>query len=354
MKQVNLGIIGCGTIGRLHAQSAAADPNINFVAVADLDEGRAKEIASEFNVPKVYGHAQTLLEDEDVDAVVLALITGVRAEVANEALRRKKHVLLEKPPAMNADEIREYMKLADGMVVGCCSSRLCFLDGAGVARSIVDRGDLGEIRVVRCRGIGAVGELQKDFTRPPWRVSHILNGGGYLVNWGVYDLNYLMHVTGWQLEPETVMAQAWPIAPELAPGRVDPGSDAENHVVLFIRCKNGAVITLERGEAVAMEGEMAWQVTGERGSLRLHMVRHLGSPVVVLDRADPVKGLQIVVELEDPGESVEHSRPVGDFAEAIQEGRQPMTDLPKTLVLQQIIDAAYRSAETGEAVRIGT
>jgi len=352
MNKVRLGVVGCGVIGRMHAAAAAQDPNIDLVALADLDQTRTRSLAEELDVPSVYKNGRALVDRGDVDAVVLALVTSLRSRIACHALRLGKHVLLEKPPALNVAQIRRYMALQGDRVVGCCSSRLSFLDGARAAREIVARGDLGELRVVRCRGISAIGPINEGWTPPAWRVSHKLNGGGFLVNWGVYDLDYLMHVTDWQLEPETVLAQAWPIAAPYAAGRVDPASDAENHVIVHIRCRNGAVISLERGEAIAIPDENCWQVTGEHASLRLQMVSSQAEPTVVLDRADPVTGLSSEVILESPGRDVQHEMPVRDFAAAIREGRQPQTDLRKALRIQHIIDAVYKSVRTGRAVSV--
>jgi predicted dehydrogenase len=351
-KKIGLGIIGCGVIGRHHLTAASTDPGIELVAVADLDETLVSQAAEKFAVPRVYNDGASLIDDPEIDAVVLAVITGVRAPLAYRALRKGKHVLLEKPPALNAGQIRRYMKLQGDRVVACCSSRLSFLDGAVAARRVVENGNLGEIRIVRCRGIRAVAARNDGWQPPSWRVSHRLNGGGYLVNWGVYDFDYLMHVTGWKLEPEWVLAQTWPVAPALANGRVAPGSDAETHAAIFIRCSNGAVITLERGEAVAMEGENIWQITGDRGSLRLRMVPGGDGPVVTLDTAHPETGLSTEVILADPGADIQHQMPVRDFAAAIRERRSPHTDLRKALTIQKILDAAYRSSRIGRAVRV--
>jgi UDP-N-acetyl-2-amino-2-deoxyglucuronate dehydrogenase len=351
MNSVRLGIIGCGFIGRMHAVAASRDPNVDLVAFADVDRDRARALANEFGARKVYKSPARMLANPDIDAVVLALTASVRSKLAPQVLRKGKHLLIEKPPAINARQIRKLMELQGDRVVGCCSARFSFFDGARIAREIVDSGALGALRVVRCRGLSAVSAATVDWTPPPWRVSHALNGGGYLVNWGIYDLDYLMHVTGWQLIPETVLAQTWPITDDLREGRVHPDSDAENHVIVMIRCTNGAVLTLERGEAVSIPDEDVWQVTGERGSLRLQMTPSRG-PIVLHDHADPETGLQSTVALEDSGPDVQHTMPVSDFAAAIREGRQPQTDLTKALALQTILDAIYKSARSGQSVRV--
>ena len=108
MKPVRLGIVGCGVIGGHYIAAAAAHDGIDLVAVADLDESLASKAASKFSVPKSYPNGANLIDDPEIDAVVLAVITDARAPLACRALRRGKHVLLEKPPAMNAAQIRRY------------------------------------------------------------------------------------------------------------------------------------------------------------------------------------------------------------------------------------------------------
>ena len=121
-----------------------------------------------------------------------------------------------------------------------------------------------------------------------------------MVNWGVYDLDYLMHATAWTLKPRTVLAQTWPIAPGLAAGRVDPDSDAENHVMSMIRCENGALIVHERGEAISAPDEEFWRICGERGTLRSVPIPPAEGPGLILDRVDARNGLTSEVLIGEP------------------------------------------------------
>lgn len=352
MPRIRVGLIGCGVIGRFHATSAVGDPNIDFAAVADVVADAAQNMAQEFGVAKVYSSGEQLLNDPDIDAVVLALITSVRTPLAYTALRAGKHVLLEKPSAANADDLRQMMDMRGDRIVGVCSSRFAFLDSAKTARQIVESGRLGAIRIVRCRGLHGAKPPREGFVPPPWRVSHRLNGGGYLVNWGIYDLNYMMEATAWSLRPRTVMAQTWPIAEHLAAGRVDPDSDAETHGIIMVRCEGGEIITHERGEFLSVDEDFDWQIVGERGSLSLWMLPGNDGPYVVEYATDAENGLTRHVVQDQPGDNISNLMPIRDFCDAILHRRPPKTDLEKALVMQQVIDAAYESARTGKAVQI--
>ena len=339
-------------IGTFHLRAAEKNEDVELVAVADINEDAAKAAASEFGVAVACSSADDLIADDNIDAVVLALVTSVRSPVAIRALEQGMHVLLEKPPAMNSSELRQMMARQNSRVVACCSSRFSFLETVTKAREIVESGRLGAIRVVRCRGLSAAAPVPPGSTPPAWRVSRRLNGGGFMVNWGIYDLDYLMHATAWTLRPRTVMAQTWPIASVLAAGRIHPESDAENHVISLIRCDSGAVIVHERGEAVSMPGEQSWQICGEKGSLRSSINPLPGEPALVLDEIDVDRGMVSKVIVDEPKDLDVHQAVFNDFIASIRNGRSPATDMSRALTLQGILDSIYESANTGNPVEI--
>lgn len=352
MKPVNLGVIGCGVIGAKHIEAAVGFNLLNVIAVADRVEGRGQEIARNFGVKKVYPDGEALLEDPEVEAVVLALPTGLRTALAMRAFSRGKHVLLEKPSAMNVAEVKQLLSKRGDLVCACCSSRYRFSKSANFITDFIARGVLGKLRVVHCRAIYAAGP-PPDKQPPPWRVNKSMNGGGILVNWGSYDLDYLLGITGWSLKPKVVLAQTWPIPPQFE-CHVAPGSDAEEHFAAMISCEGGTVISFERGERVAVQSEDAWQIIGTKGSLQLRMCPEEGKKIVY-NNSSTVKGVFSEVVWEGEGEednSRIHAGPVEDFARAIRENRRPRTGLEQALILQKIVDAIYTSAEQGKAVTI--
>lgn len=352
MEPVRVGVIGCGVIGQKHMEAACGCDHIDLVAVADLVEAAREKAKADYSPRKVYATGEELLADRDVEAVVLALPTGVRFELALAALAAGKHVLLEKPVAMNVAQLREIMAARGKMTVGCASSRPQFKPHSKVVKEIVASGKLGPIREVHMRAFGQCGR-KPDEPRPVWRLRRDLNGGGILVNWGCYDMDYLLGLCGWKLQPRTVLAAAWP-TPRRFASHVHPTSDAETHFTAMIRCAGGEVISLERGEYMPTGKENAWQIIGEDGSLSLQMVSNNPTRIVHYNASEADGAVESVVYEGDEGWAVMHQGPVVDFAAAIREGREPMTGLAESLVLQQITDAIYASAETGRAVEIET
>jgi predicted dehydrogenase len=348
MEPVRLGVVGCGVIGSRHVADAERAGVCEVVAVADRVEGRARAVAEKHGVAQRFAEGSELIARAEVEAVVLAVPTGVRTALARQALAAGKHVLLEKPAAMSAQEVRELMGLQGDRVVATCSSRFRTLESAGVITGCIAQGTLGELRVVRARSISAAAEAPSS-PPPLWRQSRALNGGGILVNWGIYDLDYLLGITGWRLVPAAVFAQTWPIAPHLS-ARVAPGSDADSHFLALIRCQGGTMISLERGEFASTADPNVCQVIGEKGSLRMQMAAYAPS-VVTLEETDSKQGVTARQLWAGEDDYAGTTRGVlADFAQAVREGRRPLTDLPRALVLQQITDAVYESAEAGREV----
>ena len=351
MNRVRLGVIGCGVIGNAHLKSASESPEIETVAVADLREQVAREVAAKFNVKKVYSSGEALLEDPNIEAVILAMPAFVRTGLALRAFANGKHVLTEKPVAMNAGEVKQMIAARGKLTAGCCSPRFRFTRNAEVATNFLATGALGDLRMVRCRAVIAAGAPPKT-SPPPWRLKKAMNGGGILLNWGCYDLDYLLGIVGWKLKPVTAFAQTWTVPPQFA-CHAAPDSDAETYYAALIRCEGGTVISLERGEFMPVQTDTAWQIIGTKGSLKLQMTGWGKLQQIIHDDTSTEAGV-VTKTLWDGKEDLPPANNLllQDFARAVREGRQPETGLEKALVVQQISDAIYASAEKGTAVEI--
>lgn len=351
MARLKLGIIGCGKIGSVHAQSAAESAQIELVALADVQPELAQKLAAAHRVETVYTSGAELLADARVEAVVLALPALYRAGLGVQALQAGKHLLTEKPVARNSGEVEKLLAAQGDRVAACCSARFQFLQSARVAADWIGQGKLGKLRLLRCRAV--IPARPAPAAAPPaWRLSRELNGGGILVNWGSYDLDYLLGITGWQVRPQMALAQSWRVPPALA-GNVAPGSDGETHIAGLVRCADDIALTYERGEYVAGQAEASWEVIGEAGSLRLWMTPAAEKAILYFE-ASAERGT-VPWTLWEGSEAYEEVHPavLEDFATAIRTGRPPRTTLTRALLVQQITDALYRSAETGQAVAVG-
>ncbi|MFB9277484.1 Gfo/Idh/MocA family protein [Cohnella cellulosilytica] len=351
LKKVKIGVVGCGVIGKQHIKAASEAEWIELAAVADANTEAARLAADQFGAGRWYGEAAALLADASVEAVVLAVPTHIRTEMALQALAAGKHVLLEKPLAMRADEIRRLMAARGDRTVAFCSSRFRFLEHAEAARRWIAEGRLGELRVLRCR-VNEPAAGRPASPPPTWRVHTSINGGGIVANWGIYDLDYLLGLTGWKLQPEWIIARMWGLAPSIS-DYFPPGSDSETYGTAYIQCADNIVLTYERGEFMAAPQERTWQIIGSEGSLSLHMTWPSEKTIAAASlHAETGVSSSVVWEGNEDSSWIDKGALL-DFARSVAEGKEPATGLAEALKLQTIMDAMYDSARQGAPVAIG-
>jgi predicted dehydrogenase len=345
---LNIAIIGCGVIAQYHLRAVAKLTTARVAAVCDVRTDVAQKTAAEFAIPRWTASAAELFADPSIDAVILALPANLRTALALEAFQHGKHVLTEKPVAMNAAEVRALIAAQNGRVGAVCSSRYHFFASARAARAFLRTGALGALRTLSCRGVNPAGP---PFKNPPaWRLRKDLNGGGIFVNWGCYDLDYLLGLLDFKLTPQCALARTWQVgAPYTA--YAAPGSDAETHVTALITFAEGCVLDYERAEFSTLPPDNRWQITGERGTLTLQMLK-ARTANVVLTEPDAEKGTRtrVIWEGDESALTSEHDGVAADFVEAILQKRAPQTSLQNALLFARIADAIYASSASGRPV----
>jgi len=346
---LNIAIIGCGVIAQYHLRALAKLTTARAAAVCDVRTDVAQKTAAEFGVPRWTASASELFADPAIDAVILALPANLRTALALEAFQHGKHVLTEKPVAMNAAEVRAMIAAQNGRVGACCSSRYRSFASAQAAREFLRTGALGALRTITCRGVNPAGAPPVN-PPPAWRLRKDLNGGGIFVNWGCYDLDYLLGLLDFKLTPQSALARTWRVgAPYTA--YAAPGSDAETHVTALITFAEGCVLNYERAEMSTLPPDNRWQITGERGTLTLQMLK-AKTANVVLTEPDAAKGTRtrVIWEGDEAVLTAEHDGVVFDFVEAILQKRPPQTSLQDALLFARIADAIYASSASGKPV----
>ncbi|MFK7692586.1 Gfo/Idh/MocA family protein [Paenibacillus sp. HJGM_3] len=343
--KIKLGIVGCGMIAQHHLKHAMESEHILVTAVADIREQAARSTADKFGIPTVYTDPDELFANPEIEGVVLALQTKYRTELALKAFAQGKHVLLEKPAGMNAEEVRRMIEVRGELIAGCCSSRFRFFDSARAAAEFIQTGALGDIRVIRCRNIAPAAP--PNAPPLPWQYSRTVNGGGVLADWGVYDLDYILGILGWTLQPETVYGRKWNVAPPYE-SYIAPESDAETHVVAMIGCSGGAVIHFERGAMIPGNREHAWQIVGTKGTLDLYLLPSEEKEIVFHEAVTEEGVVRHTIWKGADTWSGVHAGPISDFAASIRDRRQPGTNLENAWTIQSIIDSIYASSDTGK------
>lgn len=182
-------VIGCGLIGRKRVNGLAA---AQVLYTCDLDAARAEALAKLATGCRAITDYRVALADDAVDAVIVATLNNALAPIALDAVRAGKHVLIEKPGAVNAAQLRAIQTAADanGVKVRIGYNHR-FHPALQKARTLIDEGALGPLMFLRGRyGHGG----RKGYDRE-WRADAALSGGGELIDQGVH----LIDLAAWYL-----------------------------------------------------------------------------------------------------------------------------------------------------------
>lgn len=187
---IRFGILGTARIARALFRHPLE--NVNIISVASRSGAKARVFADEFGIPDAVEGYETLLANPDIDAVYIPLPQHLHYEWVLRAARAGKHILLEKPAALTAGELRKMTSACTKHGVLCMEALMYrFLRVHNRAKEILDAGTIGELRYIdfnlsfnaRVRGFDGFRLDRKA-------------GGGALYDLGIYGVDFLRFVTG--------------------------------------------------------------------------------------------------------------------------------------------------------------
>ena len=328
-KKVSWGILGCAGIAeRALIPAIHGAKNGRLLGIASRDPRKAKEWAARFDIPKAYAGYAALLDDPDIDAVYIPLPNHLHREWSVRAARAGKHVLCEKPMAMNAAEVRTMAAAAAAAGVLLMEAFMYrFHPRLERALRLLASGAVGEVRSVRSV-FTFLFEADPDDYR--WKPEH---GGGALYDIGCYPVSAARLVFG--AEPVSVFARA----------RFHPKHRVDVEAELLLEFPGGRFASLSGGFESQFRSYL--EVAGSAGVLSLERAfsaKHFDTEILLAagDRARTVSF---------PATD-QYARMVEHFGDAVRRGR-PLRFPPADAVANmRAIDAAFRSIRTGRPVRL--
>ena len=343
---LKIAVVGCGVIGTEHLKTLRKEEHITLSAVCDKDPAILEAVSEEFSPVDCFDSADRLLSEGDFDAAVLALPTAYRRDLTRHFIEAGKHVLLEKPAGMNEKDILEFEALrSPDQIVASCSSRFSNSRALRQGREWIEAGEIGRVRLLRCRGLLAAKPVP-DKPYPRWRIRHEINGGGILSNWGAYDLDFILSLSGWSFDPEDIKGRVFNVPAEVDGFHI-PDSNVETHALCLAENSEGQLLHYERAETYPGDTNSCWEILGTKGSVSMDMLK--AAQGVTLHQLDPEKGAvsKTVCFSEDKDYDL-HRIPVSNFVAAIRGEAPPLTDLRKSALIARIIDGIYNSATNKE------
>lgn len=304
MEKLRWGLIGCGDIAEKRIAPALRDlPNCELVAVNRARFDLAEAFAKRFGAPRWHRNWRELVADKEIDAVYVATPVRLHAAQTIAAAEAGKHVLTEKPMAMNTDE-------CDRMIAACLANNVRL----GVAyyrrfypvvrriKEIVERGEIGQTVVAQINAF-------EWFDPPPdhprrWLIDKEQAGGGPMFDFGCHRIELLQHLFGSITRVQGFASNRW------------FDREVEDTSLALFQFEPGTCGTLAVTHA-AFEPQDTLNIFGSKGSV------HVPS----LNRGE----IQIIAEHQErcethPPHPNLHQPLIDDFVQAVIAHREPTVD----------------------------
>jgi predicted dehydrogenase/flavin reductase (DIM6/NTAB) family NADH-FMN oxidoreductase RutF len=353
--QPGICLVGCGWWGGVHALVLKQQGSRIRRYFTSRTPDRARDFARRFD-GKAFERLEEALADPGVTAMVIALPHDAQPEVAERALRAGKHVLLEKPIAIDVAAAERVVRAAQesGRVLAVAEEyRLSPLVRA--AHRAIKEGLLGRVTLVQVSAAGP--------HRPPqdWKNRRATMGGGVLIDVGVHYVDILR---SWFGEPDLVWAAY--------PPHLNDRFEGEDSVLATLRFEAGPVASIALSwSSYRSPRAPQIEIIGERGSLELRFDRpflvhttqlpggHWSGrlrevlPWRVASRLNQFLPRSREARIAVPDRDLIGSEAlIADFIEAIESGRPPAVPGSEGLRDLQVVLAAYAAAAAGAPVAL--
>src|SRR5215212_5816070 len=299
-------------------------------AVAARDGDRARAFADELGIPRAYGSYEELLADPAIDGVYIGLPNSLHAEWTIRAAQAGKHVLCEKPLTRRASD-------AERMAAACAAAGVVLMEAFmwrhhpqhARVRELLAAGEVGEPAFVRATFSFAMGAARR--AGPDVRVQPELDGGSFM-DVGCYTLNAARFL--FDAEPVEVSAMQ----------RTDPSLGVDTSFAALARFPGDRLAVIDG--SFDGSGPQRYEITGFRGTITVDPCFQPG-PGPTRIRVDRAGERQTV---EAPGVD-QYAVEADHFVRSARAGRllPPAED---GRAQARVVEALYRSAETGQAVRL--
>lgn len=352
---VGIAIIGGGGIAQSSHLPAYAklrdEGKVKIVAVADVNEATAKTAADKFQIPHTFTDYKQMLELGGIDAVDVCTPNFLHKQPTIDALNAGKHVIVEKPIALNAVEGSEMVEAAKKNKRKLqVALNLRFAQAPQAVKRFINDGKMGDIyyaraHALRRRGIPGWGVFtQKD-----------KQGGGPLIDIGVHALDLTLWLMG-HPEPESVSGTTYAKFGKREGviglmGQWDPKIfTVEDFAVGLVRFKNGATVVLESSFVANIErDEFYTQIMGTEGGAILDPFDTTNTKTKIF--REESGSLTDTIPFMRSGWMQSHEGEIRAFVQAIIDDTPVEVPGEQGLMVTRILDAIYQSSETGKEVR---
>ncbi|NLI66477.1 MAG: Gfo/Idh/MocA family oxidoreductase [Tissierellia bacterium] len=334
MDKVRFGLIGCGSIGKVHARIIKSLPNAELIDIAGRSDKRlayAEGLGCGY-----FLDYREMLKDPEIDAVAICLPSGDHSQAAIDAARAGKHVICEKPISTTVEAAQAMVDACreEGVKLGVIFQHR-FDEPILLLKKAIREGKLGKLLWGSAK---TIWYRDKEYYSNPWRGTWKHDGGGALINQSIHYIDLLIHVFG---DVKSVSGKCRTL--------LHKEIETEDTGLAHLEFTSGAIATIE-GTTVAYPGLYAeLSVFGDKGSVIIrndHLLAYHFQDGK-WDEFESILNPQKANELNTSPEVDEtsHIRQYEDFVEALLEDRPPLVTGDEAMKSLKLIKGIYQSSE---------
>ena len=343
LRYVLVGAGNCGAGKHLESYKKLVD-DVEIAGVYDYNQALAKKVSDANGSIKVYETLGEVCADKSIDVVSVATANKFHASYAIELLNSGKHIHVEKPIAMSAEEavlMDEAAKKAGKLLMVGLNNR--FTETSQFAKGYIAEGHLGEVYHARC------GWRRRECYVPlgSWFCNKDMSGGGPLIDLGVHYIDLTLFLCGYPA-PRTVSAATYnKFIPISYNEDGSPYYNVEDMATGFMRFDNGMSVDFEFSWGSHIEKEIAFlEIMGSTGGIKIE------NDKLMIFALQNDKMVDIIPRVYNTGgwgnNEVKH------FVECIKTGtKETLAPASDAIKMMKIIEATYKSAAEKCEVKIG-
>lgn len=251
-QKLNVGLIGAGRIGRMHAEHLAYRiPEANLVAVSDIIAEAAERVAGDFQIPAAFADHRRIMEDEAIQAVIICSSTDTHSRMVEEAAEAGKHAFCEKPIDLELGKIDRALTAVEraGVKLQVGFNRR-FDPSFRRAQEVVASGKIGTPYILRI--------TSRDPEPPP--IEYIQISGGLFLDMTIHDFDMARFLMGCEVE-EIYAAGGVMIEPEIGKaGDIDTA-------IITLKYTNGTLGTIDNSRKAVYGYDQRVEILGSEGAV---------------------------------------------------------------------------------------
>lgn len=355
MSKIKIAIIGVGNISECHIKGYMNNPDAELYAFCDLDSGRLHEMGEKYGVTRLFTDFNEMLALKEIDAVSVCTWNSSHAPCTIAALNAGKHVLCEKPMAINAAEGQAMKEAADKnnklLMIGFVRR---FGEDCLLVEDLAQSGEIGEIYY------GKAQYLRRNGNPGGWFGDKARSGGGPLVDLGVHVIDLTRYLMG-NRKPVSVYGAAYQKLFDrphikaqkgyLSTTKTDkPICDVEDLALGIIRYDNGSTVFIETSFSLDVKSDSGKiELYSDKGGVTINpdvtLTKDRGGHMTNQEFASPTSLYPVKTGLDGL-----FAKEIDHFVDCVKTGRECRCPAEDGIEVMKILDALYKSAETGHEV----